>query len=89
LIKECPTILATGKASEIRAIKQELGDSYDGLIKEYPSILAKGKASEIRAIKQELGDSYDSLIKECPSILLNREERLEKIKLNKCNGNKR
>ncbi len=69
LITVCPTILALGKTSEIRAIKVELGDSYGELVKACPSILALGKASEIRAIKDALGENYEELVKACPSIL--------------------
>ena len=50
MIKACPSILALGKAEEIKAIKAELGASYEELIKACPYILVRGKAEEIRAI---------------------------------------
>ena len=88
LVQVCPTILAFGKVSEIRAIKAELGESYGELVQACPSILALGKAQTIAELRNALGKGYyKRIIDRCPSLLvvLNKEV-VEKLKRAKGEG---
>jgi hypothetical protein len=67
-----------GRAEEIIAIQDVLGNQYRDLINQCPTILGQGKAEEIKSIKEIVGED---LIKQCPYILAQGNvERIRQLK---------
>ena len=73
----CPSILAVGRASEIKAIKEELGSSYEKIVELCPSVLAHVKNHDIKRLKKRLGDRFLSIVERTPSVLYSEEEPIK------------